>query len=111
VSDESTKPEIRTISLTDTVNSLTGFEEAKIEDHFGTPFGHLNSLNKMKRALIFIDRVRADDKAKPADVYKSVMELRLVDLHAHFLDDDKDADDFDPDEPDTEQGKDDSSSD
>lgn len=99
------------LSYVDTINSLTGYEEDAIEEHFGAPPAVLMmqpSLSKIKRALIFTDRVRQGDKVGPALRYaKSLTLLEVVDA---FLDDDEDAEDFNPDEPDTEQGKDDSSS-
>jgi hypothetical protein len=99
------------LSFSDMVGSLTGYEEVAIEERFGQPVGHLMraALTKAGRALIFIDEQRKGAKAPAA--YKAAMELRLEQVNERFFDDDEDADDFDPDNPDTELGKDGSSSD
>lgn len=109
MSEEETDGTVEKLSLKDAIQSLTGYEELKIEEHFGAPFGSLNALAKMKRALIFIARTRAGDK--PTAAFKHAMTLRLVEVNETFVADDEDEDDFDPNDPDTERGKDDSLSD
>lgn len=100
------------LSFSDIVASLTGYEEVAIEDRFGAPIGNLmrGSLTKAGRALVFVIELRRDtNKANKA--YKTAMDLTVTELNDMFLDENEDQDDFDPDEPDTPQGKDDSPSD
>jgi hypothetical protein len=107
----STTAESPKLSFSESVASLTGYEEVELEERFGETIGRLmdSALSKAGRALIYIDERRAG--AKPADAYKTAMSMRLVEVNTRFFDDDEDADDFDPDNPVTEQGKDDSPSD
>lgn len=93
------------LSMTDLVGSLTGYEEDEIEKQFGDPIGPLlgKSLARAGRALIFI--VERRDGKNPAEARDAAMALRLVDVNDRFLDDDEDADDAIPEEPDTELGK------
>lgn len=99
------------LSMNDLVKSLTGYEEDDVEERFGHPIGVLldHRVVKAGRALIYVVEKRAG--AKPTDAYKTAMEMRLADVNSRFLDEDEDEDDFNPDEPDTEQGKDGSPSD
>lgn len=94
------------LSLSDTVGSLSGFEEIAIEERFGATIGAiLNvSLSKAGRALLFIKHRR--EGLKDSEAYKRAMELRLVDVSNLFFTDDEDADDVDPDNPYSDQGKD-----
>lgn len=97
------------LSFSDTIGSLTGFEETTIEERFGEPIGQLmaKALSKAGRALIFIVEIR--NGAKTADAYKKSMGMRLVDVNSRFFEeDDEDEDDEDPETP---EGKGDSPSD
>lgn len=110
-STESAEPtKAEPLSFSDTLNSLTGYEEVEIEEHFGEPISFLvrASYTKAGRALIYAAERRAG--AKPAAAFKTAMSLRLIDVNDRFKTDDEDAEDFDPESPDTEQGKDDSPS-
>lgn len=95
------------LSISDTVATLTGFEEQAIEDRFGRTIADLLSQDAVKacRALLFVLARRAGDK--DGDAYKAVMEFRLKDVDSRFQSEDEDQDDFDPDHPESEQGKDD----
>lgn len=99
------------LSMNDLAKSLTGYEEDEIEERFEHPIGVLlaHRVTKAGRAFIYITQRRADVKAAVA--YKAAMEMRLADVNDRFLEEDEDGDDFDPDSPDTDQGKDDSPSD
>jgi hypothetical protein len=99
------------------LDSLTGFEEERIEDHFGAHIYLLLSTNASKsgRALIFIDKLREDMKSETADENKVVtaakrhaQSLTLKEVNAYFGDDEDEPDPFGLEEtgPSTESGKD-----
>lgn len=105
-------------SFSDTVASLTGFEEDEIFERFDQhSIGGLMdiSLAKAARALLFIIQRRQGVKA--GDAYKDVMTKRLADVNAIFFnfndtDEDKAADDdAKSNDPVTELGKADAPSD
>lgn len=99
------------VSRKDIIDSLTGYEEDEVRERFGGTIAQLVgvSISKLSRALVYVQRVRAGDE-KPA-AYDHAQSLRLADLNELFKPLEDDDDDFDADEPDTEQGKDDSPSD
>lgn len=93
------------LSIVDGIRSLTGFEEVKIQERFGKPIGELLdiSLNFAGRALLFIEGVRSH--GNDADAYKRAMSLTIGEVNERFQTEDEDADDFDPENPDTAQGE------
>lgn len=86
------------------IDSLTGHEEQKIESAFGADIMSLleASATKASRALIFITFVREGESG--GDAKKRVMDLTIKQLGDHFADAE---DEPMPEEPITEQGKDD----
>lgn len=100
----------KTLSITEAVASLTGYEEQKIEDRFGANIATLLDTNGIKacRALLFVHTARTT--TKDAEAYKQVMGMPISEVDAAFQTDDEDADDLTPNEPYSEQGKDDSPS-
>ena len=92
------------LSFSDTLASLTGFEEIEIEERFGEPIGQLmnSALSKAGRALIFVVERRAG--AKSGDAYKAAMNLRLDAVNTRFFDEDDEEED-EGDEPATAEGK------
>lgn len=94
------------ISFSDTVASLTGYEEIEIEERFGEPIGQLmnSALSKAGRALIFVAELRGG--AKSADAYKTAMGMRLDAVNTRFFDEDEDEEEDEGDEPVTAEGKD-----
>lgn len=91
-------------------NSLTGFEELAVIDTFGKSVGLLNQLGSGLgfRALLMVHHMRTvGGKAKAAHDY--AMGLPLAEVMAYFAADTEP--EIDPEDPDTEAGKDGSPSD
>lgn len=82
----------RNLTITETVESLTGWDETAIEKHFGADFDSLRTSASL-RALVFILQVRDGKTAREA--YQFAMDLPLKSLNDHFADE--------PDEPFEEQ--------
>lgn len=97
-------------TLSDTLNSLTGYEEDEIEHAFGNSVYNLIGPNFVKgnRALAYVLQRRAGKKGSEA--LKIAKSMTSGDLNDIFADDDEDDDEVMPDEPVTEAGKDDSAS-
>lgn len=98
-------------SITELVSSLTGYEDQAIEDRFGRTIAQLLDANAIKacRALLFVEAKRRG--VRDGDAYKQVMGMTISEVDSSFKDEAEDADDLNPDEPYTEQGKGDSTSD
>lgn len=101
------------VSLTDTINSLTGYEEDEITGRFGNLRDLLDATDggsvKVYRACLYVlERRKGKDEAAAMDAVQTLSRTAVV---GPFLDESEDADDAMPDEPDTEQGKDASASD
>lgn len=98
-----------TMTMTETAQSLTGFEEVAITKAFGRSIETLanESLAMMGRGLVFVLERRngADDKTAK----QTAMEMPRSGLDAYFPDDPGD-EEIDPDNPVTESGKDDEQS-
>lgn len=94
------------LTLEEMGESLTGFDEIAIETHFGKQVNDLltNSPTMGIRALIFVHKTR--DGSSPTEAKAAAMSLTLKDVMAFF--DVSGAEDFDPNSPDSESGKDDS---
>lgn len=88
------------------LESLTGFEEIAVAKAFGEdPMALKERPSTLLRALVFVDHKRQgkrDPEAKQA-----ALELTIGDLGNYFADEEPD---LDPDDPDTDEGKDDSPS-
>lgn len=91
------------IGFSETVDTLTGFDEQDIEKQFGADFDALR-LTMQLRALVFVHAKR--DGADPKAAYKAAMGISLKDLGDKFADEEPEVDDEDPI---TDQGKDDAS--
>lgn len=91
------------ITADDMAGSLNGFEELAIKKAFSV---NLNALNddsaQLLRALIFADKRRGEGVADKT-AYKAAMDLPLREVQAYFAEPEPEAD---PDDPDTDQGKD-----
>lgn len=99
------------MTVSDFVQSVTGYEELAAEKHFERRFGELVSDENSSiggRALVFLHLMRTEND--PTAVKKRVMEMPLRDVNGYFADEPDDVD-LDPDQPDTELGKDAASSD
>jgi len=84
--------------------SLTGFEEIGISQHFNDTLSHLldNNPTMGLRALIFTDVHRRGETNVQASK-KAAMDLPLREVMAYFADDE--GGEIDPEDPDTEAGK------
>ena len=95
------------ISASEMVQSLTGFEEIAIEKHMGIdPYadGETKPL-KVLRALLFVQATREGMTAPAAREH--AMGLAMGAVQDRFVEEEE-PEDLDPDEPETEAGKDDS---
>jgi hypothetical protein len=91
----------------DMVNSLTGFDEIAITKHMGLDV-YTDAETKpigIARCLIFVAERR--DGSTDVEARNTAMNMTLKDVQEYFSDDDE----VTPDEPDTDQGKDDSQTD
>lgn len=88
------------------LDSLTGFEELAIAQHFGFDITTLldRSPSMAGRALIFSVHAR-EKETSPSDAYKAAMGLTMREVDDYFAAEEVE---IDEDEPETEQGKDDS---
>lgn len=103
-----------TQSVSDTRDSLTGYDEVEVEKYFADDIQNLLEDRPIKagRALAYIvilRGLREDDVKNPSGkAYARVMEMTVSELNEFFPDDPDDpGEDFD-DEPVTPEGKDDS---
>lgn len=105
-------------TFNEALDSLTGYEEERIESHFGADIFTLLKTNATRcgRALIFIDQIRHGMKSATADENKVVQAakkhtqgLTIAQVNDYFADD-EDGDDVMADEPESESGKDASAS-
>lgn len=87
------------ISFTESVETLTGFDEQDIEKHFGNDFDSLRVTMQL-RALVFVHTKRGGTDAKSA--YKAAMEISLKDLGDRFADEEPEVN---AEDPITDQGK------
>lgn len=103
--DEKQPTSAEKLSRSDTIDSLTGYEEITIEQRFGDVPARLltKSLSRLDRSLIFV--LRAREGVEHAKAYDHAMSMRLVDVNEFFLSADEEVEDFDAEEPDTLQGK------
>lgn len=92
-------PTTPTMTATETLESLTGFDEIAIEKAFGREFDDLGGRATV-RALIFIQRKRAGDSDKDAKNY--ALEVAIGKLDDHFA---APAEEVDDDDPETDAGK------
>lgn len=97
------------ITSDEMLESLTGFDELAIEKAFDADWQTLVTQKQTMflRALIFV-QLRRDGKSDK-DAKNAVMELSLKAANDFFADDE--VPDLDPDQPDSESGKDDSADD
>lgn len=92
------------MTLEEAMASLTGFDEIAIEKHFGGLDVYTDGEKKVARvmrALAFV-QFRRDGKAD-RDALQAAQELTFKDLTARFLPDETE---IDPEDPETESGKD-----
>lgn len=97
-----TSPNEHKPSALETLNSLTGFEEIAIEKHLNIdPYadGERKPL-KVLRALVFVLATRSGMDAPRAREH--AMGMPMTEVNAQFSDE---ADDIDPEDPETEAGK------
>lgn len=93
------------VTVSDFVQSITGFEELAAEKHFERRFGDLvgdEGSSIGGRCLIFLHLTRTEND--PVAVKKRVMEMTLSQVNDYFADEPDDVD-IEPDEPETELGK------
>lgn len=102
-----TPQEVHRVDANEFIETLTGFDEIAIEKHFGSRWGTLAEQNPtmLLRALVFIE-FRREGQSDP-DAYKAALSLTLREAQDRFPDAEEE---FTPDEPETEGGKDDSAS-
>lgn len=94
--------------------SLNGFDEIAIARAFGQDISDMVNQEQPDRArpfmfiraLVFVHKRRTSEpKIKDAQAFDQAMRMPQAELQEYFADDE--ADDLDPDDPDTDQGKDD----
>ena len=90
-------------TLSEMVESLTGYDELAIEKHFGAPISDLMNSKPTTgiRGLIFVHKTRENFSA--VDAKKQAMELPMRGAMDYFASDEQEPL---PEEPVTEQGKD-----
>jgi len=94
------------MTATDVALSLNGFDEIAIAKLFGCDYTELKDRPVMfLRSLMFVMERRAG--AKDAEAYKSAMSATAREVNDYFPDE---TPDLDPDDPDTDEGKDDAPS-
>lgn len=94
------------LTAEDFFRSLNGFDEIAIAKSFGTDIYVLRDKPlTFLRALVFVDSRRQG--AKDGEALNHAMERTVGDLEGYFA---EEALELDPDEPETDQGKDDSPS-
>lgn len=98
------------ITAGDMFLTLNGFDELAVAKAFAADIAELrNSPMRFLRALAFVHQRR--NGAKDADAYKTAMTLTVAEVGDYFADDEPDpADLLDPDDPETDEGKDDAPS-
>jgi hypothetical protein len=90
------------LTATEVSTSLTGFDELAIAKAFGADITAFSERPVMfLRALMFVVERRGG--AKDAEAYRTVMEATAGQVDAYFPDE---TPDLDPEDPDTDQGKD-----
>jgi hypothetical protein len=110
--DEETAPEAVTgLSYNDLSGSLTGYDEERITERFGIAYDRMlgHSFTRSGRALLYVHFIRGGDSEK--DAWKRVMKMTIREINTAFEREDEDADEDDAENPVTEQGKDDATSD
>lgn len=99
-------------TLEDAFNSLTGFDEIAIEKRFGlSDYSTIEQRStRWVRAMVFVLKRR--EGLNDLDAYKTAMDMTLGELNDQFAEDEDDETDrdFDPENPVSELGKDDSQS-
>ncbi|GAA4698258.1 hypothetical protein [Nocardioides nanhaiensis] len=90
------------LTASETIQTLTGFEEIAIEAHMGVEIYSEGQAKPMRvmRALVFVQRMRDGDNAHEAR--KVAMEMPMRELQDHFA---PELEEIDPDAPDTPEGK------
>lgn len=89
------------LPLEEFFRTITGFDEIAIAKLFGEDVAALRDKPfRFTRALVFVDKRRGGLKDGPA--YTAAMDLTMGDLEDYFP---EPVDELDPDEPETEQGK------
>jgi hypothetical protein len=89
-------------------DSLTGYDEIAIEKAAGSPVEVLQENRKvlLLRCLVAVDIMReSQPKVTYPLAYKQAMEMTISEVNDYF--DASDENDIDPDDPDSEPGKDD----
>lgn len=83
-------------TFNETLDSLTGYEELAITQHFGADITTLLETNATfaGRALIFTERTRSGEA--PKDAKKHAMSLTLKSVNDYFKDDEPEVDEDDP---------------
>lgn len=105
MTDQTTRP-AGDITAGDFFLSLNGYDELAIARAFGTDIADLrDSPMRFLRALAFVHQRRAG--AKDADAYKAAMNLSISATGEYFADDEDEATELDPDDPVSDEGKDD----
>lgn len=79
-------------SISEAVESATGFDELAVKQKFGTPLGELLERDRLQglRAIVFI-QTRRDGK-KDDEAYHIAQSLPLSDLKARFAEQDPEGD-------------------
>lgn len=79
-------------TITEAVESATGFDEIAVKQKFGTPLGELLERDRLQglRAIVFI-QARSEGK-KDDEAYHAAQALPLSELKARFTEQDAEAD-------------------
>lgn len=94
------------MTVEDFAGTLTGWDEIAIAKAFGQDFLALKDKGTtLVRALVFVDFKRQGQKHEEA--YASAMDQPMASLENYFAEEEPE---LDPDDPETDQGKDDSPS-
>lgn len=101
------------LTLNEAMESINGFDEIAIEKHMGYDIYTSDDKGSgvyrekpvlMIRCLVFVFQRRTG--LNDADARKAAMEMTVKDVHDYFA---EDPDEVDPDDPETDAGKDDTS--
>lgn len=87
--------------------TLTGFDEIAVAKAFGSDIAELREAPmRFLRALAFVHQRRAG--AKDGEAFKTAMTMTIAEVGNYFADDEPDP--IDPDDPESDEGKDDAPS-
>ncbi|MBB3041156.1 hypothetical protein [Nocardioides soli] len=111
---QSTAPAPQTeLSLSEVIDGMDGFDELAVEKHFDDfnvydvvgAQGGARPRDMVKALRVGVFLVRRTEGANDKDAYQAAMKMPGKKLHEFFPDD---PEEIDPDDPDTDAGKDDS---